>query len=210
MRKLFPEQTDFDAFGVAICAFVLGACGDEGKEDSGDTGTAATTGATTGATTTGTTIPATEIDVVIFPSCDDADAIWTYHAETVGWTDGNNLVNAWETGSVGGWSEEHTLPSIEFGDNYAWDILERTLTDQAEVVDYTPDTNTVFTCGIHDVEDNMTFAIRVYDFDGNFADCAIFASDPTGIQAVNDGSAPDQNPPSNASELDSCVEWTVN
>jgi len=194
----------------ALAAFALGACsGDKG--DSGDTSTATTTtGVTTGTTTTSTYTGPTLIDMVSYPGCAD-DTTWVYGAETVGWTDGNNIVNAWETGNAMGWNEEHSLPSVEFGANNTWDRLEQSVTDEAAVADYAPDTNTVFACGTHDVDPVMTYAIRVYDFDGNYADCAIFATDTAGIDAVYDGSAPNLNPVTAMTEVDAanCTEWNV-
>ena len=86
----------------------LAACSDDGK-DSGDTGTTSGTTTATTTTMTGTTVPMLAIDLVEYPSC--AGDTWTYYVETIAWTDGNNIVNAWETGVTGGYNDEHTMTS---------------------------------------------------------------------------------------------------
>jgi hypothetical protein len=71
----------------------------------------------------------------------------------------------------------------------------------------------VFSCGIHDVEDKMNFAFRVYDLDGNYADCAIYSSDVIGggVDDVYDGVAPDWTPVTRPSEISAanCITWNV-
>jgi hypothetical protein len=136
---------------------------------------------------------------------------WVYRAHTIGWTDSTNLVNAWETGNAMGWNDEHELPSVAFGANNTWDELERQLADQASLGTFAPDSNTLFTCGIHDVDPVMTFAIRVYDFDANYSDCAIFSSDVFGINEVFSGGAPTYNPVTDAAEVNptDCIVWNV-
>ncbi len=188
----------------------LVACGDDTKGSDTST-TSGTTTATTG-TTTGTTGPvATEIDVVLYPAC--TGTTWVYYAETLGWTDGNNIVNAWETGSENGWNDEHGLPSVDFDPAGAWDALEQSLEGGVAVADWTPDTSTVFECGVHDIDPTMSFAIRVYDIDGNYADCAVFDDDQNngGITDVYDGMAPSITPVTNAAEITdaNCTDWAV-
>ncbi len=176
-----------------------------------NTTTTTTTSSTTTTTTTQTGSGAAEIDMLLYPTCSGGD--WSYYAETLGWTNGDNLVNAWETGNQNGWNEEHGLPSVDFAPDGSWDALEQVLWSGASVADFTPDTNTVFMCGIHDIDPVMTFAIRVYDIDGNFSDCAIFSSDINndGVQDVYSGQAPSHNPVSQASEVSAanCIEWNV-
>ena len=59
----------------------------------------------------------------------------------------------------------------------------------------------------------MTFAIRVYDLDGNMGDCAVFSSDTNngGIDDVYGGMAPEINPVTAAAEISAanCSEWNV-
>lgn len=208
----------------------LAACSDDAK-DSGDTqtpgtttsttpttNTTSTTTATTTTTTTTTTSSTTTdtivnglatVDFVEYPNC--TGNRWIYTAETRSWTDGNNLVNAWETGAAQGWNEEHNLPSIDFDPMGAWDRLERELEWGVGVANFQPDVNTVFTCGVHDVDPTMTFAVRVFDVDGNYADCAIFASDSGGVDAVFAGTAPNLNAVSGAAQLTAanCTEWAL-
>ena len=191
---------------TAILALMLtplvGAdCAGDVKGDSGDTGTS-----TTSATTT--TSPTLVIDLVQ-TGC-DADG-WFFYAETSAWT-GDATANAWEVrADENGWNEEHSLPSVDFDpDDPSYDILERTLTDDVEVGDYISDVNTVFECGVHDQKDaeGMTYAVRVYDTDLNFADCAIWGS---GVDAVyaGDSTVPAWNDVSNASEISAanCVTF---
>ena len=188
----------------------LAACGDDGK-DSGDTSTTGT-GTTTGTTSTGTTgtgtTPDLAIDLVEYPSC--AGDTLTYYAETIAWTDGNNIVNAWETDSPDGWNDEHTMPSIDFDEFGGWDVLQRDLGTGAAAASWTPDVDTVFSCAIA-TSDAMTFAIRVYDLDGNLGDCAMFSGHATGIDDVLGGMAPTYTPVSAENEISAtnCAEWTV-
>jgi hypothetical protein len=189
---------------TAIMALMLtplmGAdCAGDVKGDSGDTGSSTTA-------PTGTTSPTLVIDLVQ-TGC-DADG-WFYYAETSAWT-GDATANAWEVrDDENGWNEEHSMPSVDFDPNDpSYDILERTLADGASVGDFTADVNTVFACGTHDQKDavGMTYAVRVYDTDLNFADCAIWGA---GVDAVfaGDSSVPAWNDVSNASEIsaDNCV-----
>lgn len=189
---------------TAILALMLtplmGAdCAGDVKGDSGDTGTSTTA-------LTGTTSPTLIIDLVQ-TGCDDSG--WFYYAETSAWT-GDATANAWEVRDDGnGWNEEHSMPSTDFDpEDPSYDILERNLADGAAVGDFTADVNTVFACGVHDQKDavGMTYAVRVYDTDLNFADCAIWGA---GVDAVfaGDASVPAWNDVSNASEIsaDNCV-----
>ena len=149
------------------------------------------------------------IDTIDVPSCDAGGDVWSFGVNTLGWSQGG-LLNMWETGVVDGWNEEHTLPSVEFGQYDSWERLERLLTDEASVGTFQPDTNSVFVCGVHDIDSTMTWAIRVMDFDDNSVMCAIFASDPGGIAAVFDGVANTPNPvtdPQQINEAD-CEDWS--
>ena len=189
---------------TAILALMLtplmGADCAEGTKETGDTGAATTTA------TTATTSPTLLIDLVQ-TGC-DADG-WFYYAETSAWT-GDATANAWEVRDDGnGWNEEHSMPSVDFDpEDPSYDILERKLSDGSSVGDFTADVNTVFECGVHDQKDavGMTYAIRVYDTDLNFADCAIWGA---GVDAVyaGDASVPMWNDVSNADEIsaDNCV-----
>ncbi|NCG18529.1 MAG: hypothetical protein GWP91_05910 [Rhodobacterales bacterium] len=188
----------------------LAACSDDGK-DSGDTSTTTVTTSGTTTTMTGTTVPMLAIDLVEYPSC--AGDTWTYYAETIAWTDGNNIVNAWETGVDGGYNDEHTMPSVDFDAAGGWDVIQRDLMGGVAFADAAEDVNTVFACGVHDIDPTMTFAIRVYDLDGNMGDCAVFSSDTNngGIDDVYGGMAPEINPVTAAAEISAanCSEWNV-
>ena len=51
--------------------------------------------------------------------------------------------------------------------------------------------------------------IRVWDFDGNYAECAIFATDPNGVADVVAGNVDEPNPVSSPNDLLNCTEWTL-
>ena len=160
-----------------------------------------------------TTYAPLALDVIDIPGCDD-DSTWVYYAETVGWTDGQNLVNVWETGAPDPvWNEEHELPSVAFGPNQSYDILELELQDEARFADYSPNVNTLFECGVHDVGADNTYAMRVYDLDGNYADCAIFSTegDPGVDQVFSDPQAGVGDPVTRPEEINAadCAEWTI-
>ncbi len=85
----------------------------------------------------------TVIDSIQDPGCAANQIDWEYRAYTIEWTNGLNIVNAWETGAPRPhqWNEEHTLPSVNYGPG--WDELERILTAGAQFDDYMPDVNTL-------------------------------------------------------------------
>ncbi len=178
------------------------ACGSEEAKETGDTATSTTT-------TTATTEPTLLIDLV--QSGCDKDG-WFYYAETSAWTS-DATVNAWEVLPGGtGWNEEHSVPSVDFDpDDPSYDILERTLEDGVDFNDYTPDVNTLFQCGVHDQDDalGMTFTMRVYDTDMNYADCAAWGSETAAVLAAPEGSdtVPSINGVTDAAEItaDNCV-----
>ena len=189
-------------FGFAgVITFALFGCGDSGT-DSGDTGYGGTTGSV-----------AVELDAIDYPSC--SGNTWTYAAETLGWTDSNNLVNAWETGVAdgGGWNDEHTLLSASYEPDGSRDYLEISLTSGIDMGAWVDGESTVFSCGVHDVENKMTFAYRVYDLDGNYADCGVLSSDTIGggVADVYSGVAPDWTPVTAPTEISAanCLEWDV-
>lgn len=181
---------------AGILTFALFGCGDEG------TSTADTFGSVTNF------VPL-ELDYVELPSC--AGNTWSYYAETAGWTNGANLVNAWDSANEGGWNEEHTLLSVGFEEDGSRDYLQTDLEAGTSVASFQQDVNTVFACGVHDVDPVMTYVIRVYDLDGNMAECGAFATDPAGAGSVLSGAADTLNPitaPGEVSEAN-CLEWTV-
>jgi hypothetical protein len=178
------------------------ACGSEETKETGDTATSTTT-------TTATTEPTLLIDLV--QSGCDKDG-WFYYGETSAWTS-DATVNAWEVRDDGnGWNEEHSVPSVDFDpEDPSYDVLERTLADGASVADYTRDVNTVFACGVHDQDDNvgMTYTMRVYDTDMNYADCAAWGKETAAVLSMPAGSdsVPSINEVTDAAEItaDNCV-----
>ncbi len=136
----------------------------------------------------------------------NTDGNWQVDAMTSTWT-GDAVYNAWEVlPKAAGWNEEHTLPSISFEPDGGPDTLQAILTPGAAVGDHTPGTNTVFVCGTHDVSDAMVYAIRVYDVDLAYADCAIWGEADKVEQVLTDGDdVSAHNTISNPEELESCV-----
>lgn len=184
---------------LPLAAFGLYGCGGEKGGDSAED-TATTTDDPPTTTTTPYDGP-TLIDVAGF-SCPDGDT-WAINVDTIGWTT-NGVANMWETGNLYGWDEEHTVPSVSFDPNMWWDKLERTLADESEVSAFTPDSNTVFTCGVHDADPVMTYMVRVYDQSDALADCWIFSTDPDGITTVQGGGQPTNNTVSDDGDIAGC------
>lgn len=97
--------------------------------------------------------------------------------------------------------EEHHLPSVDYGCYGYWDLLELTLEAGVSAADAEPGARSVFACAAFDAG-AMTFAVRVYDPDGLFADCAVWGHDPQGyIDGVYGSTA------SAPGELASCIAF---
>ncbi len=204
---------------VLLTLTALVACGDDAKETgSTDTLTAGGTGGGTGGTggTTGYFYPGPLLVTSAASGCVTAGSgmDWVLDGGTAGWTGPASIFNSWETGNVNGWNEEHTLISIAFAPDGTTDTLQRTLTalgdtdgDGYSNGSYGMDASTLFSCGVHDVDPVMTYALRVYDIDGNFADCGIWTTDDA--SAVGDVQASPSagwiNPVSTDFELANCV-----
>jgi hypothetical protein len=203
---------------LILASIALIACGDSGK-DTGDTALSTTggTGGGGGGTggTTGYTYTGPLVVVSAASGCVTAGSgmNWQIDGETMGWT-GGSTYNSWETGNVNGWNEEHSLLSIAYAPDQSSDTLQRTLTalgdtdgDGYSDGEYVEDVSTLFSCGVHDVDPVMTYAIRVYDLSGNFADCGIWATDSGGVaEVLADPSGGWFNPVSAATEIADCVE----
>lgn len=138
-------------------------------------------------------------------SCSPNDQKWRVEGETLGWTGRASVHNLWETEGVDGWNEEHTVISVAFAPDGSSDTLLRELSPGESGDGYDPEISTAFLCGAHDEQPVMTFALRVYDLDGNFADCALWATDPLGAAQIQADPEFGPNPISNASELSACV-----
>lgn len=109
--------------------------------------------------------------------CSGTDIV--IHADTTGWTS-DAVVNMTDSANALRFDEEHHLASVSFGANRFWDVVEVTLAEGAAVTTWTPDVSSVFTCAGHITSGAMTYAIRVYDPNGSFADCATWGDDPGG------------------------------
>ena len=187
---------------LGMLAFAAGCAGDEGIKGSGETGTT-DTDTMTGMTecpeiyTGPTLVQLTQV------SCLDNSTV-RFYVETDGWT-GDGLWFSQETGNAEPqWADEHDILSFEFDDCGFWDHLEQELTTGAGVSDWSVNQSTVFSCepNVHfDGSGVMSYAARVYDIDGNFADCLAWGHDP---QGMIDGDYSRANEPTAASELDSC------
>ena len=190
------------ALSLPIFGLVLFAgCGSETK-DSADTAAEPGPGPTT-PTNEAYTGP-TLIEAAGF-SCTDSNMILM--TETIGWT-GSGTFNLWETGNAMGWDEEHPIASVDYDPNMWWDHLETTLASSAAVADFVAGTNTVFQCGVHDIDPVMTAMTRVTDTTGALADCWLFGSDPDGVAVVQGGGGPAYNTVSNPGDIDTCTVYT--
>lgn len=190
---------------------LVAACGDKDSTETGDTATATTPGDDDDDDDNGGTPGPLMIDTLDIPTC--VNGAWIYHAETINWTNGSNLVNAWEAAAPLGnqWNEEHDLPSVDFGDNYAFDILELSLVPGVAFADYTQNVNTLYTCGGQGAGNANVYTFRVYDIDNNYADCAIFSDGvPGGVDDVFNGNVDESNTVTARSEINAtdCVDFT--
>lgn len=187
---------------LASVAFVAAVAGcDGGTDPTGTTGTTTDTDCDTVAGDTGCKFydGPTLIDYVE-ASCSGSNIVIS--ADTVGWTS-DAVVNMTET-NASPWDEEHGLASVSFGANGYWDLVEASLSEGAAVATQTPDVSSVFGCASHIDVPVMTYAIRVYDPDGVFADCAVWGQAPNSyIDGTYAGDA--LNPVSNPGELASCI-----
>jgi hypothetical protein len=146
----------------------------------------------------------TLIDTVDFACVDGA---FVLSIQTVGWT-GSGRFNLWETGNASGWDEEHPISSVDYDPNMWWDFLQVTLPSNIAPTDFVPGENTVFDCGVHDIDPVMTWMARVTDTTGVDADCWLQATDPNGIAALQSGDGPTNNPMSNPEDIASCNVYT--
>jgi hypothetical protein len=146
--------------------------------DTGQTGATGDTATDTAAPYVGPVL----IDLVAL-SC-DADDVFEFYLETVGLTH-DGVVYAQETGNYppAQWSENFTLESFEYDADGAWDHLRHTLETQASLGSWTPNVNTLFSCGAHfdPVNEVMSYAVAVYDESDVFADCIAWGENPQGM-----------------------------
>jgi hypothetical protein len=168
-------------FTIALLGgtMALTACGGDKDGESGDTG--ATDGTTTtgaGGTTDVTTMP-DDMITAVQAECPDADT-FAITVET-NFSVGDALVNIWEVNAgATGWDEEHALVGAPVagaaGDDIVWSLAD----DGAWV----SGTETLFSCGVHDVSDAMVYVARVFDADGVYEDCAAWGGDTSNIDEV--------------------------
>lgn len=111
-------------------------------------------------------------------TCDPGGTAWRYRVHTVGWTS-DALLNMSDTNNAPPWDEEHWLPSYDFDAMGWWDELQLELSSSS----YVRDVSTLFRCDVHLVDGSMTWAVRVYDVDGNLGDCVALGHDPAGYIA---------------------------
>lgn len=187
-------------YTLPLLAFMgLAACDDSsetGIDETGDTGSEFD-----GATT---------IQEITAPHCDGGDIV--FQVRTQGWTNNESLVNIWEQGSVDRWNEEHDLPSVDHGELGWWDELEQRV--EAGASTYDRNEASLYACDGDEVGHANVYAIRVYDVDGNLADCAIFhqgfaSGGDDRVDEILDDPTGAHNPVSDASEINStnCEVW---
>lgn len=136
-------------------------------------------------------------------ACPTPDRL-TANADTVGWTS-ESFVHFIATASAPSpaeaHSEEHEMQSVDFGNNGFWDYIE-VLLDTEAGDSWVPNTSTRLSCS--GLQTDNTFAMRVYDEDGSFTDCAIWGHDAAGLLRGDYGVPGTML----ASELGSCLDWT--
>jgi hypothetical protein len=132
----------------------------------------------TGVDDTGDGLPAGPVLIQeIEADCDPFEGAlgtWTYRVTTDGWTS-DGLLNI-DQDTQPAWSEEHILPSVDFDDNGAWDLLELVLPVVADFSDQEANVNTLFDCEDNRI-DTMMWLVRVWDQDNNLSDCVVWGDD---------------------------------
>lgn len=190
-----------------LCGLILTACGGSADPiDRPDTDTDTDVPGDTGVEPWEGDTFLTRVDP---PGC--ADGMLVLGARTRGWTDGGGLVNLWMQGNPDGdrWSEEHDLPSVAHHEQGWWDELAVRVQPG---VDYERNLASYFTCDGAEVAEPFVQAIRIYDVDGNLADCALLQRGvPEGIDEVLAGDTDEMvfTPPTRRDEItaDHCEVW---
>lgn len=191
----------------AVALVFVGACGPDDKVD-----TATESGTPTTDTDTGVYTGPTFLDYIETPSCVGGEI--EFYAETRGWTNGENLINIWEQTPGDGWNEEHDLPSVDFGELGWWDALQQLVTPfGGEGSTYERNESSLYSCDGSAVAHSNLYVHRVYDANGNFADCQYIEDDAEG--AFDDllaGTLDQPNDVTNESEINAanCQEWPGN
>jgi len=120
----------------------------------------------------------------------DANNNVRFYVETEGLTsDGVAFAQETANDPTGQWSDSITLESYEWDECGYWDHLEHELATGSDLAGYQQNVNTVFTCAAHFDPGNavMTYAVGVYDLDGNLADCLAWGDDVAGMIANTAG-----------------------
>ena len=153
------------------------------------------------------------LDKVRVPGCAGSN-VWIFSARTHGWTNGTSRVNAWASEAVGGFNEEHPVDVVESNPDGSWDELEVELQHSATQQQYQPGARTSYICGVHDQQPEMTYVFRVYDVDGNYADCGILTTRTdadTAVAEVLQGQVDEPTEVSDRTQIttENCSVWTV-
>lgn len=113
------------------------------------------------------------IDEVII-DCDGSRE-WTYDVWTLGWGEEVTVdVVARQYGALL-WNEHHSLPEIEYGEDWAHhQVVLDQVTDEEEVVS---GASTWFAC---DGKTYLTYGIASWRFDGEMEECVAWGLDPVG------------------------------
>ncbi|MBX2803763.1 MAG: hypothetical protein KTR31_39170 [Myxococcales bacterium] len=125
---------------------------------------------------------------------------------TKGWTS-DAVVFSQATGVAGPQlADEHDVATVRFGVCQDFDELERTLVTEADPANWEPNVSSPLSCSpdddaSHADPDVMTYVIRVYDLEGNLADCVAVGHDPAGLL---DGSQVGTYTPTHPEEWKGC------
>lgn len=167
---------------IALVGLVaLAGCPTTTKTDSGDSGIA-----------TGTCTPPVGAPIIAEASvtCDTSNNV-TYWARTTGWVQQGGAHNAYaiDSQNASPWSESHPLDTNlnrdECGER---DELELTMATAiyggpTGTDFYDPGFSSFFTCAEHYTKPVMSYAMEIYDEQGNYADCFAFGEEPDRLVA---------------------------
>lgn len=153
----------------------------------------------------------TWLELVRLPGCLGEPDTFQVSVRIHGTTDGASQVDIWEAAEGEGFNEAHVF-SVEATTTGA--ELSVRLRDGAAPAQYQPGSKTTYDCGVTDVGNLLTYAVRVYDDTGNLADCALFSTstDPNAaIAAVYQSELPEPNPVAQRSQIspENCRTWTL-
>lgn len=153
----------------------------------------------------------TWIELVRTPGCLGDPDFFRVSVRVRGSTDDTSRVDIWESQDGAGFNEAHVFAtsSVATGEEL---LVE--LHDGATPAQYASGSKTTYVCGVTDVGQLLTYAVRVYDPAGNLADCAMFSTDPepsAAIAAAFAGQLPEPNAIASRSQInpENCRTWSL-